>query len=319
MKLREIYETAVRTGFSKEMRPKSKVLEGLKRARKEFSRARGIDKTAFDKERIRHPYDDTRILFGDPDTEVHGVMVGIDIGVGEILLADRLREKGARIDLVISHHPSGRAIAGLGTVMTIQPAIWERFGVPGHVAEGIMKDRVGEVRRGISSGNLTQTADAARLLGVPLMCMHTAADNCVASYLQGIFDRERPRTLGKVVDVLKGMPEYREAMRSGTGPFILIGKEKDPAGKIFVDMTGGTSGPDKMFARLSASGVKTIVGMHCKETSFKVASSEFINYVIAGHISSDNLGMNLVFDVMEKKGRLDIVECSGFRRFRRKG
>ncbi|MDD4013625.1 MAG: NGG1p interacting factor NIF3, partial [Candidatus Omnitrophica bacterium] len=67
------------------------------------------------------------------------------------------------------------------------------------------------------------------------------------------------------------------------------------------------------------SGVKTIVGMHCKETSFKVASSEYINYVIAGHISSDNLGMNLVFDAMEKKGRLDIVECSGFRRFRRKG
>ncbi|MFH1837289.1 MAG: NGG1p interacting factor NIF3, partial [Candidatus Omnitrophota bacterium] len=114
------------------------------------------------------------------------------------------------------------------------------------------------------------------------------------------------------------IPEYRRAIKESAGPFILVGKEKDNAGKIFVDMTGGTSGPDKMFSRLSQSGVKTIVGMHCKESSFKIAGSEFINYVIAGHISSDTLGMNILFDAIEKKGKLNFIECSGFKRIRRK-
>ena len=41
-----------------------------------------------------NPYADTRILYGDPDTEVSSILVGIDLEVGEVLLADRLREKG---------------------------------------------------------------------------------------------------------------------------------------------------------------------------------------------------------------------------------
>ena len=44
-----------------------------------------------------------------------------------------------------------------------------------------------------------------------------------------------------------------------------------------------------------------------------------LNIVLAGHISSDNLGLNLLFDKLEKKfvQKLEFVECSGFRRFRR--
>jgi len=245
-------------------------------------------------------------------------MVGIDIDASEIVLADRLRDKGVKIDLVISHHPSGRALAGLHKVMGIQPGLWERYGLSREVAEGIMKERVDQVSRGLSSANHTRAEDAARLLGIPLMCSHTAADNCVAHYLQKLFDKKKPKKVKNVISMLKKIPEYKHAMKNGAGPNILIGEDNAEAGKIFVDMTGGTSGPDQLFSRLSQSGVKTIVGMHCKETSFKVAKNEFVNYVIAGHISSDTLGMNLLFDAVEKKGKLDFIECSGFKRFRRK-
>ena len=37
-------------------------------------------------------YEDTAILYGSWDTEVNNILVGIDIGPGEILLADRLRK-----------------------------------------------------------------------------------------------------------------------------------------------------------------------------------------------------------------------------------
>jgi len=194
----------------------------------------------------------------------------------------------------------------------------EKYGLTKEVAEGIMKDRIEQVARGIAPSNLTRAVDAAKILGIPFMCSHTAADNCVASFLQKLFDSRKPKKLKNVMDALKRIPEFKYAMGAGAGPFILIGEEKNPAGKIFVDMTGGTSGPDKMFARLSQSGVKTVIGMHCKESSYKVAKGEFLNYVIAGHIASDTLGMNLLLDAIEKKGKLKVIECSGFKRFRRR-
>jgi hypothetical protein len=317
MKLRTLYDLAVAKGLSSDPRPKNAIKEDLAAAKKEFKALKGIEKKAFDKERLKHPYGDTRVLFGKDDAEVKNVLVGIDIGVGELLLADRLRGRGVRIDLVISHHPSGRGLAQLSQVMSIQTGIWQGFGLSKEVAEGIMKDRVGEVARGIAPSNLTQTVDAARILGIPFMCCHTAADNCVTTFLQDIFEKEKPKTLKNIMDILMGIPEYRHSVKIGNGPFILVGDAKKKSGRIFVDMTGGTSGPDRMYGRLAQAGVGTIVGMHCKESAFKTASSEFINYVIAGHISSDNLGMNLIFDAVEKRGKLNIIECSGFKRFKR--
>ena len=47
----------------------------------------------------------------------------------------------------------------------------------------------------------------------------------------------------------------------------------------------------------------------------KKAQEEHMNVIIAGHIASDNLGLNLVLDTLEKKDKFKILPCSGFRRF----
>ena len=41
-----------------------------------------------------------------------------------------------------------------------------------------------------------------------------------------------------------------------------------------------------------------------------------VNVVIAGHIPSDVLGLNLLFDEIEKKEPLEFIEISGFKRIR---
>lgn len=317
MKLKTLYEEAIKKALKEDPRTKKIVEDSIKQTKKEYKKLSGSEKSAFDKESLKHPYHDTRILYGSENTEVKDVMVGIDIGVPELLLADRLREKGVNIDLVISHHPSGRALAKLHKVMAIQSGIWEKYGLSKEIADGIMKDRIDEVGRGVAPGNNTRAQDAARLLKIPFMCCHTAADNCVATFLQKLVDKKKPKTLKNLITLLRAIPEYRAGMKVDAGPFILSGEEKDKAGKIFIDMTGGTSGPDKMFSRLSQVGIKTIVGMHCKESSFKIAKGEFLNLVIAGHMASDNLGMNLLFDSVEKEGKLNFIECSGFKRIRR--
>ena len=64
-----------------------------------------------DKAKIKS-FPDSAILFGNPNQEVKKIMVGIDIEVAELLLADRIRQKEG-LDLVIAHHPEGKAYAGL--------------------------------------------------------------------------------------------------------------------------------------------------------------------------------------------------------------
>jgi len=317
VQLKKIYETLIATGIDADPRGKKKVLKSLEKQKKTHREMKEEEREFFDKETLTNPYADTRILHGTGKEEISTALVGIDMDVAEILLADRLSSKGSKIDLIISHHPSGRAFANFYEVMHMQADILSKFGVPINIAEGLLEGRIREVERRLSPANHDRAVDAARLLDIPFMCVHTPADNMVVSYLQKNFDRKKPDTLNDVVKIVKEIPEYREAQKNNTGPRILLGSKERSAGKIFVDMTGGTEGAKDIFESLANSGVNTIVGMHLSEEHRKEAEKRHMNVVIAGHISSDNVGMNLILDAVQKKGKIKIIPCSGFRRFSR--
>jgi putative NIF3 family GTP cyclohydrolase 1 type 2 len=233
------------------------------------------------------------------------------------LLADRLNDRGKRVDLVIAHHPEGAAYAHFHDVMRLQADVFEKLGVPLETGGELLKERMGEVARAVSGANHMRGVDIARLLDIPYMCIHTPADNHVTNYLQGIFDKRKPKKLNDALNILKAIPEYSDALKKNAGPHILIGDGKKKCGKVFVDMTGGTEGPKRIFPRLSQAGVGTIVAMHLSEEHFKQAKAEFLNVIIAGHIASDTLGLNLLLDSLVKKGNMEIIPCSGFVRVRR--
>lgn len=316
MKFSEIYKTAIQLGIKNDPRGKAEVEKALAKTKAEFDELKKKEKDEFDQDKLVNPYSDSRILTGDPKKEVQRALVGIDIEVGEVLLADRLSEKKKPIDLIIAHHPEGKALAALHDVMHLQEDILHILGVPINVAEGMMGPRIGEVKRGLSPINHNKTVDAARILNFPMMCMHTPADNMVNTFLEKLFDRKQPETVGDVLKILKDIPEYKEAMKINAGPTIFVGDEKRRAGKIFVDMTGGTSGSEDAYEKLSQAGVGTLVGMHIGEKHRKEAEKNHINVVIAGHMASDSLGMNLILDQLEKKG-VEIIPCSGLTRFSR--
>jgi len=316
MKIRDIYAKAVRRGIELDPRGKDQVEAELKRVKKDFNELKEDKKKDFDKERLVNPYSDTRILYGEPDRDVKTVLVGIDMEVGEVLLADRLKNKSRYIDLIISHHPEGRAMAALYEVMGMQSGILLKYGIPINIAEDIMSDRIKEVERRLLPANHTRAVDAARLLDMPFMCIHTPADNAVANYLQKVFDEKKPDYISDIIDILKGIPEYKDAVNEKAGPKVVVGSEKRKTGKIFVDMTGGTGGSKDIYEKLSIAGIGTIVGMHIGEDHKKEAEKHHVNVVIAGHMSSDNLGVNLLLDDILKD--VDIIAASGFRRFSRK-
>jgi putative NIF3 family GTP cyclohydrolase 1 type 2 len=317
LKLRHLYELLVFEGIKTDSRSRSQIQKDILKKKQLSERLGKFERKFFDKEVFKNPYSDTRILFGDPDKEVQRILVGIDIEVGELLLADQLSRGEKKIDLVLAHHPEGMALAGLHEVMSMQADMLVNRGFNQDVAHKIMQKRINEVSRRLHGTNHTRTPDAAKLLNIPLMCCHTPSDNHVAQFLQRLFDRKKPKTLQHVLDLLLKEPEYQDATVNKAGPTIILGKPKDKAGRIMVDMTGGTEGSVEVFARLSQLGVTTQVAMHLSENHFNHVKNEHMNVVIAGHIASDNLGMNLLLDKIEKKYKLEIVECSGFRRIRR--
>lgn len=318
MKLKEIYRTIVEEGIKQDPRGKDAVMKELKERNNSFENLDKEKRKEFDLESLKNPYADTRLLYGEGNKEIKSALVGIDIGSEELLLREYLSsKKKKKIDLCISHHPQGVALAGFYDVMPMQADILSNFGIPINIGEDLLQERMGEVSRRIHSANHNRALDVARLLNIPLLCAHTASDNFASTYVQNLMDKKKPERLGDIISILKDVPEYQLATLDKAGPKILVGSEKRRAGKIAVEMTGGTEGHKDIFDSYEKAGVGTVIGMHLSEEHYKKAKSKHINIIVAGHIASDNIGMNLLLDKIQKKGRLEITACSGFRRIKR--
>jgi len=261
-------------------------------------------------------YADTAILYGEPDTEIKKIMVGIDIDLGELLLAEKIRREEG-LDLVMAHHPEGKAHAAFYEVMQLQVDMLAKVGISRRVAEKLVAERKYEVERRVLPGNHMRSVDAARLLDLPFICAHTPADNHASHFIEMLLKREKPKDLADILGILNALPEYKEAKNNAAGPRIILGSPKRPVGKIFVEMTGGTEGSKEVFDKIYKLGVRTLVCMHLSEEHFKKVKDVNLNVVVAGHISSDTLGLNLLLDGVEKEEKLEVINCSGFHRIRR--
>lgn len=293
------------------MRGTAKVKKILGKIKEKYDRLSPEGKKEFDTERLTNPYSDSRI-FVDPKKEIKKVMVGIDIQPAELIIAKQMG-----VDLVIAHHPVGSALADLGNVMHLQADVLAMYGVPINVAESLTKERISEVARGVSASNHYRTVDAAELLKIGLMCVHTPCDNLAATFLDKLIKKAKPETVGEVIKILKTVPEYQEAIKRKSGPKIFVGSEDSSAGRIVVtEITGGTEGAIGIYEKMSQAGIGTVIGMHMDEERKKEAAKYHINVVIAGHISSDSLGVNQFLDELEKKG-IEIIPCSGLIRISR--
>ncbi len=317
MKLEQLYRKAVAVGIANDPRGPEEVRRVLDDARTDSKKLKDDERDGWEEDRLFNPYADSRLLAGDPATEVRKALVGIDMDVAEVLLAHTLnRDRAAGIDLVLAHHPQGVALAQLSDVMRLQSDMLVALGVNIAVAEQLLEKRIDEVGRRVLPGNHNRAVDAARLLGLPMMCVHTPADNCVNTYLAALFEREKPSRLKDLIALLKTIPEYRAAVRRMAGPRIVSGSENGHCGRISLEMTGGTEGARTIYEQYASSGVSTIVGMHISEEALENAKKAHLNVVLAGHISSDTLGLNLLLDEVEKEERLEFVGVSGFVRTR---
>jgi putative NIF3 family GTP cyclohydrolase 1 type 2 len=319
MNIQEIYKLAIEIGIKNDFRPKEQIEKHLKRIEDKYQKFSKEEKEIFDTERLVNPYIDSRIHFDAGVKNIKRVLAGIDIDSAELMIATYQNNHNPKnkIDAVIAHHPVGKALADLSDVMHLQADVLAMYGVPINIAESLMQVRISEVSRGVNPENHFKEVDSARTLGLSLMNVHTPADNMVAKFVETKLKKDNPEYVGDILKSLLEIPEYKEAAKRGSGPVLFAGSPDNRVGKIaLTEITGGTSGNDKMYEKMSQAGIGTIIGMHMSEAHVKEAKRAHINVVIAGHISSDSLGMNLFLDELEKKG-IEIVPCSGLTRFSR--
>lgn len=315
--LGSIYARAIELGRHADPRGEDRLTEILANEQRRFGELSKQQQTFYDREQLTNPYPDTRILFGEPARVVKTVLAGIDMDSSELLLADRLRAAGTPVDAVLAHHPEGMALAQLDDQLLLQTDLLAHYGVPLHIAESLLEERIGQLGRALSPINHNRPIDVARLLDMPFLCTHTVTDNLVYRFMQEHVQNKKPTLVSNIIDSLLELPEHQAAERLGAGPHIVSGAGGRRTGRIaFTDITGGTEGAKDAYDYLSKNGVGTVVAMHMKEDNVKIAKAAHLNVVIAGHISSDSLGLNLLLDDLEAQG-LTIVPAGGLIRVKR--
>lgn len=320
MKLKTLYRRSIEIGIEADVRGKKQIEKMLKKQSDRSKKLEGKDKELFDEERTWNPYSDSRILNGTGEEDVKRIMVGIDMETPEVILADRLREKGEKIDCIMTHHPEGRGLGDLEKVMPLQVDIMASVGVPVNHTEAQLRPRMERIWRSIHADNLFRTERAAELLGFPMFSCHTVTDNLVWRFMEKNICAKPFETLDEILNAIYEIPEYKYYAKKGNPPIIVNGSGSGRPGKIVAtEFTGGTNGPEEFLEEQSRAGVGTILSMHVTEKTLEEARKHHVNMIQCSHMASDAIGVNLLFDILSKEEKkLEILPVSGFIRVARK-
>lgn len=226
------------------------------------------------------------------------VLMGVDMDTAELLLANELG-----YDCVVTHHPRFPNVNVLDLLDTHIRKL-EALGVPRNKGKKLLEDRKTELDYNQHVSNWRRTESAAKLLNIPFMSIHTPADiigeGLVQEFLDNKFNGKPETTVGDVAEALMEIDEYRNSARK---PIIRVGSKKDYAGRIYVLMSGLTSPGRKILKEYFEAGVGTLVMMHIPEKDAKEIKEQSIgNVLIAGHMSSDSLGLNKIASLWAKHG-----------------
>ena len=319
MTLRDLYETSIQLGMALDVRGEAALHRQMAQRREEHAALPAWQQPYYDQERFRNPFGDVRIVNGPDDVELETVLLGINIGIDELLLADRLRSKGTKIDAVIAHHTTGIgvAISLVHDFMPVSIDFMVEEGVPRAKAEECINRYIEE-----KSQSLEDTArigpDTAKLLGFPLACIHTPADYYIGEGVRPVVEAAQPQTVGDVVQALMHIPEVQSAARIGAEPRVMSGEESWPAGRMLLKFGGGYILPPDAYTLLGKAGVNTVLQIGCAPAHARAAQEAGVAIVRIAHAACDNIGINLLLDEVERRlGPLNVIPCNYFERIKR--
>ena len=237
---------------------------------------------------------------------VRRVLAGVDIDSGDLMLAKELG-----FDLVFAHHPAGdnSRVNGM-QVMQRQIACMTRVGIPINKAQKALAERQRGLLNAAHGNNWSKVTGAARTLQLPFMNVHMPCDIISENHVQAVIDAviSAESTVQDICNALMTIPEYQNAI---TSPLIRVGAPSDYCGKPYVVMAGGTNGGAQVAKAYFDAGIGTLISMHVPEDVVKAVREQNIgNWIVAGHMASDSIGINLLLAELEKEG-VEVVRLNG--------
>ncbi|HVH14633.1 MAG TPA: hypothetical protein VNA15_02800 [Candidatus Angelobacter sp.] len=236
------------------------------------------------------------------DSEIHvkgrklrRLLVAIDVGVGELLLAKELDCDG-----VIAHHPAGGSAQLEGYRVFLRHTEQMRAaGVPREVAREAVKNKYRVLDIQHHPENYDQVPTAAKKLGLPLLTIHSPCDEIGRRMIvQAIKNMDEDATVRQLVARIGAFPEFRAAR---TSIEVRLGSPNRKAGKIAISHACYTNGGYDVAKAYFQHGIGTLSYIHISEPDLtKLASENFANLIVLGHIASDWLGINRLLLELEK-------------------
>jgi putative NIF3 family GTP cyclohydrolase 1 type 2 len=225
------------------------------------------------------------------------ILVAIDVGIGELLLAQNLGCDG-----VIAHHPAG-GTASLEGYKVFLRHIDQMItaGVPAEVAREAVRNKYRVLDIQHHPENYDQTPSAAKKLGLPLLTIHSPCDEVgrrmIVQVIKGI---RRDTTVRQLVAKIGSFPEFRNAE---TKIEVRLGSNTNKIGKVAISHACYTNGGFDVAKAYFQHGVNTLSYIHISEPDLtKLAAEGLGNLIVLGHIASDWLGINRLLKELEKSG-----------------
>src|SRR3989475_11102450 len=243
------------------------------------------------------------------DSEIHvkgrrirKVLVAIDVGVAELLLA---RDLGC--DAVVAHHPAGGRARLEGYKVFLRHIDQLRAaGVPEDAAKEAIKPKLRALELQHHPDNYDQTPSAAKKLRMPLVSIHSPCDEIgrrmIQRALKGLDENSTVR------DVVTRIGRFPESRKAESKIEVRLGSPKNKAGKIAISHAAYTNGGYEIAKTYFQNGVGTLSYIHIAEADLtKLANEPSANLTVLGHIASDWLGINRLLDELGKKDLEPIV------------
>jgi len=233
--------------------------------------------------------------------EMKRILFGIDIDLADEMLAKQLGYDG-----VIGHHPIGMTTrTHFFEVMNRQKMLMEEVGATPDEAEEALKERRDDIEYGGRGVNYDRHITAFEMFGLPVMNLpividviseHTVRDRIYPQFPEG-----NDKTVADLISALMTFEEYQV---SPIKPAVMIGELDDPCGVPVIAFANGTCGGPPVIKTYWKYGRDTAVYMHIPTGDVKKLreDEERKNLVIAGHMPSDSIGINLFIDALIERG-----------------
>ena len=242
-----------------------------------------------------------------PGTRISHVLMGIDVGAGELLVA---RQMG--FHAVIAHHPAG-----------FTGPTWEVYryhvrqlvaaGVPADQAEAAVAGRIGDLQARAQTQNYDHVSSVARMLEMPFLNIHAPLDELGRRIMQETIDarlaKQPAATVRDVRDALLELPAYRA---SKTEMLVALGAWDAPAGRVAVSHGAYTNGGYQVARAYFQNGVNTVCCIHFPPEDARKLAQEGIqgNLLVMGHIAGDSVGILPYVARLRQEG-LEVQTYSG--------